>query len=357
MSSPDAPAPRLRSLGKTAEREGKLFLRRTLIRLLPKPYAPKDRPTAQDPARILAVRHDARLGNLLLLTPALRLLKRAFPNARVDALISGRYGDALAFNQDVDRVLTPKALPAIFLKGGYDLAFDFSPQHAFSLSSAAWTALSRAKLHIGFDRGDAAAFLNLLAPVPQARAHETQNLCALVRVAAPWAPATLTEDLRPRWVFGPGEKEDGAARWRAMGLDSESLAFFLGGRAEKQLPVEWFLDLAAAAAKAGRKTVLLGGPAETKLLAAAKIPEGVLVAPAMELRPFAAFLAQARTVVTADTGPMHLAAALGRPSVEIFTHTEPWRFGYSWLPECRVLETPGRAPSIDEAWNVLRALF
>ncbi|MDE2313656.1 MAG: glycosyltransferase family 9 protein, partial [Elusimicrobia bacterium] len=271
--------------------------------------------------------------------------------------ISGRYGDALAFNQDVDRVLTPKALPGIFLNSGYDLAFDFSPQHAFSLSSAAWTALSRARLRAGFDRGDAATFLNLLAPVPETRAHETQNLCALVRAAAPWAPATLTEDLRPRWVFGPGEKQDGAARWRAMGLSPESPAFFLGGRAEKQLPAEWFLDLAARAAKTGRKTVLLAGPAEARLLAAAKTPEGVLAAPAMELRPFAAFLAQARAVVTADTGPMHLAAALGRPSVEIFTHTEPWRFGYSWLPECRVLETPGRAPSIDEAWGALQGFF
>ncbi|MDE2313172.1 MAG: hypothetical protein KGL04_03240, partial [Elusimicrobia bacterium] len=92
MNSSNASLPsRLKSLGKAVEREGKNFLRRTLIRALPKPQTPKNRPTAQDSVRILAVRHDARLGNLLLLTPALRLLKRAFPNARVDALISGRY--------------------------------------------------------------------------------------------------------------------------------------------------------------------------------------------------------------------------------------------------------------------------
>jgi len=351
------PSARLKSLGKAIEREGKNLLRRTLIRALPKPQVPHRRPVAQDTVRILAVRHDARLGNLLLLTPALRLLKRAFPHARVDAVISGRYGEALAFNPDIERVMTPAALPSLFLNGGYDAAFDFSPQHAFSLSSAAWTALSRANMRVGFDRGDAAAFLNLLVPVPQAQDHETANLCALVRAAAPWAPIPVTEELRPRWVFGPGEKEKGSELWRGLGLDGESLAFFLGGRAEKQLPVAWFLDLAARAAKTGRKVVLTGGPAEAALLSAAKIPESVLAAPEMPLRVFAAFLSRARALVTADTGPMHLAAALGRPSVEIFTHTEPWSFGYGWLPGNRVLETPGRAPSIDEAWNALQGVL
>ncbi|HVA66343.1 MAG TPA: glycosyltransferase family 9 protein [Elusimicrobiota bacterium] len=351
------PRTRLKSLGKAIEREGKSLLRRTLIRALPKPRMPRRRPTAQDPMRILAVRHDARLGNLLLLTPALRLLKRAFPDARIDALISGRYGAALAFNQDAERVLTPAALPGIFLKGGYDLAFDFSPQHAFSLSSAAWTALSRAKMRVGFERGDAAVFLNLLVSVPQIQAHETANLCALVRTAAPWAPIPTAEELRPRWIFGPNEQEKGAELWRRLGLDGESLVFFLGGRAEKQLPVAWFLELTCRAANTGRKVVLAGGPAEAKLLSAVKIPENVLVAPEMPLRSFAAFLSCARAVVTADTGPMHLAAALGRPSLEIFTHTEPWRFGYGWLPGCRVLETSGRAPSIDEAWNALQGVL
>ncbi|HXT01660.1 MAG TPA: hypothetical protein VN915_13385, partial [Elusimicrobiota bacterium] len=66
---------RWKDAAKGLERGGKSLLRGSLIKLLPKPRRP-DKPL--DPAavrRVLAVRRDARLGNLLLLTPALRLIK------------------------------------------------------------------------------------------------------------------------------------------------------------------------------------------------------------------------------------------------------------------------------------------
>ena len=345
----------LKELGKELEKQGKAALRATFLQLLPKP-----RPHAgpADPAkvrRILAVRHDARLGNLLLLTPALRMMKSAFPACRLEVLISDRYGDALKHNPCVDEILTAKALPGLRLRG-YDLAFDFSPQHAFSLSSATWTYLSGAKRRIGFDRGDAQKFLNDLVSVPSGRAHETANLAALVRHAAPGATLPPDESLRTEYHFGPGEKEAGAKAWASWGLDKESVALFLGARAEKRLDPAWFFDLGERLVRSGRKAVLTGGPAERKLLEGRKTPDGVVVAPEVPLREFAAALVNARAVLTADTGPMHLAVALGVPTLQLFSHTEPWRFGYA-LPEHSLLETPGRHPTTDEAWAALSALL
>lgn len=344
----------LKDLGKRLETQGKSALRATLLRLLPKP-----RPHAgpADPAkvrRVLAVRHDARLGNLLLLTPALRLIKEAFPACRLEVLISDRYGDALKHNPCVDEVLTAKALPGLRLRG-YDLAFDFSPQHSFSLSSAAWTAMSGAKRRIGFDRGDAAKFLDDLAPIPGGRAHETANLASLVRHAAPGVPLPPDESLRTEYHFGPGEKEAGKKIWASWGLDKDSVALFLGARAEKRLEPEWFFDLGERLVRSGRKAVLTGGPAERKLLQGRTIPHGVSVAPELPLRSFAAAIVSARAVLTADTGPMHLAIALGVPTLQLFSHTEPWRFGYD-LPGHALLETPGRHPTTDEAWAALSRL-
>lgn len=340
----------LKDLGKRLEREGKSALRGTLLRLLPRP---KPAPGPLDPAkvrRILAVRHDARLGNLLLLTPSLDLLKRAFPKADVDVLIADAYGDALEGNPSVRRVLTGRSLPGLRF-AGYDLALDFSPHHAFSLSSAVWTALSGAKRRVGFDRGDAAKFLDDLVPVPSQRAHETENLASLVRRAAP----ALKDPTPPTsWHFLPGEKEAGAREWKSWGLDGESVALFLGARAEKRLDPSWFLELGARLAASGRKAVLTGGPAERELLKGKTIPKGVAVAPELPLRAFAAAVSHARAVLTADTGPMHLAVALGAPTVQLFGHTEPWRFGYARAPH-RILETPGRHPSVDEAWDALSA--
>lgn len=347
---------RLKDLGKRLEKGGKSLLRASVVKLLPKPKKPGGPVDPASVRRVLAVRHDARLGNLLLLTPSLRLIKTAFPAARVDVLIADRYGDALKHNPCVDAVLTAKSLPG--LRGrGYDLAFDFSPQHAFSLSSAVWTALSGAKRRIGFDRGDAAKFLDDLVPVPAGRAHETANLAALVRHAAPGLRLAPDADLRTEWHFGPGELAPGAAAWRDWGLDGESVALFLGARAEKRLPAEWFLELAGHLRAAGRRVALMGGPAERKLLDGLVIPAGVVVAPELPLRAFAAAVSHARAVVTADTGPMHLCVAVGVPTVELFSHTEPWRFGYGHLKEHRVLETPDRPATVHEAWSALSDLL
>ncbi len=346
----------MKKAGKSLEKGGKALLRASLVRLLPRPRRPQ---AAVDPAsvrRVLAVRHDARLGNLLLLTPALRLIKTAFPAARVEVLLADKYGAALRFNPCVDEILTARALPGLRLRR-YDLAFDFSPQHAFSLSSATWTALSGAKRRIGFDRGDAAKFLDDLVPVPAGRAHETANLASLVRHAAPDAALPPDADLRTEWHFGPGEREAGARTWREWGLDEGSVAVFLGARAEKRLPPEWFLELARRLRAAGRRVVLTGGPAERELLKGLTLPEGVAAAPELPLREFAAAVSHARAVLTADTGPMHLAVAAGTPTVELFSHTEPWRFGYARLPGHRVLDSGGRHPSVDEAWAELSALL
>jgi ADP-heptose:LPS heptosyltransferase len=252
----------------------------------------------------------------------------------------------------VDEVLTAAALPGLRLRG-YDLAFDFSPQHAFSLSSAVWTALSGAKRRIGFDRGDAAKFMDDLVPVPAERAHETANLARLVRRAAPEAALTSDADLRTEWRFGPGEREAGEKKWKEWGLDGETVALFLGARAEKRLPPEWFLEIAGHLLANGRKAVLTAGPAERELLKGLKIPDGVFVAPELPLREFAAAVANARAVLTADTGPMHLCVALGVPTVELFSHTETWRFGYAHVPGHRVLDTGGRHPTVHEAWTAL----
>ncbi len=101
----------------------------------------------------------------------------------------------------------------------------------------------------------------------------------------------------------------------------------------------------------------MGGPAERKLLAGLTIPEGVVVAPELPLREFAAAVVNARAVLTADTGPMHLCVAAGVPTVELFSHTETWRFGYAHLPGHVVLDTGGRHPAVHEAWSALSGIL
>ncbi len=171
-------------------------------------------------------------------------------------------------------------------------------------------------------------------------------------LAAPGAdPLPGDSELRTEWHFGPGERAAGAETWRNWGLDAESVALFLGARAEKRLPAQWFMELCGHLRASGRRVVLMGGPAERELLKGLTIPDGVVVAPELPLRSFAAAVVNARAVLTADTGPMHLCVAAGVPTVELFSHSETWRFGYAHLPGHVVLDTGGRHPQVHEAWS------
>src|SRR5262249_27040389 len=56
--------------------------------------------------KVLLIRLNTRLGNLLLVTPALAAVRRALPGAQVDLLCLDHYADLLAGNPDIDRTIT-----------------------------------------------------------------------------------------------------------------------------------------------------------------------------------------------------------------------------------------------------------
>ena len=76
--------------------------------------------------------------------------------------------------------------------------------------------------------------------------------------------------------------------------------------------------------------VITGSPGDRKLAgeisAAAEVPL-LNLAGRTSLAELAALLQKARLAVTTDTGPMHLACALGTPVVALFGPTAPWRTG------------------------------
>jgi len=240
------------------------------------------------------------------------------------------------------------------------VAFDASAMHAFSFSSAVITALCGARRAVGFDRGDARVFLNEPVPQPALPLHETQiQLCLLKHLVA--GRIDVVSAAKPECHLTDAERAEGKALWTSWGLDAGSVALFVGARAEKRWPLESFLVLAGRLCAAGRRCVLFGGPAEKALVEGLGLPAGALLAPSLPLRRFAAVLAQARAVVTADTGPMHLAVALGVPTVELFLgsaswSSEPWRYGYGHLPGHRVIDAGARKVEVDEVWQVLRDL-
>lgn len=123
---------------------------------------------------------------------------------------------------------------------------------------------------------------------------------------------------------------------------------FAGGTFEK-LDKRWpdFAALLPELARAGRPLVIVAGSDEERQLAAARYASARLL-PAMPLGTCGAVLANAALMVANDTGPGHLAAAVGTPTLSVMGPTNPdqWR---PWGPQCEVVQGPGRSwPTVEQ---------
>jgi ADP-heptose:LPS heptosyltransferase len=94
-------------------------------------------------------------------------------------------------------------------------------------------------------------------------------------------------------------------------------------------PVERFAEAAALLAEEGITTVATGAPSEVHLTAAVAAAGAVDLGGRTSLAELAAVLAGARAVVVGNTGPAHLAAAVGTPVVSLFAPTVS---SASWAP-------------------------
>lgn len=115
---------------------------------------------------------------------------------------------------------------------------------------------------------------------------------------------------------------DAVARWRErLGSDATVVGVMPGSNAPaRRWPAERFADLVRRLSDRGVRCVVLGGPGETGLTAAvaAAHPSAVDAGGATDLPGLVALLSVCALVVTNDTGPMHLAGAVGTPTVTLW---------------------------------------
>jgi heptosyltransferase-2 len=143
------------------------------------------------------------------------------------------------------------------------------------------------------------------------------------------------------------------AGWPGTGVERAALPGYVvlnaGGRpaSAKAWPAASWAALAAELAGHGRRLVLAAGPGEEAALdpvvaavtAAAGADVLALVDPVSDLGELAAWIEAADVVVTADSGPRHLAVALGRPLAVVAGPTDP-RHTADHLERTRLVRTP-----------------
>jgi heptosyltransferase-2 len=129
-------------------------------------------------------------------------------------------------------------------------------------------------------------------------------------------------------------------RWRArVGEGGPLVGLVPGSNAPaRRWPEERFTGLARALLAEGCRVVIVGGPPEVALTAriAAGAPGSRDEGGRTDLPGLAALLALCDVVVTNDTGPMHLAAAVGAPTVTLWGPSDPAEVAPVWGRQARV---------------------
>ncbi|MAF02854.1 lipopolysaccharide heptosyltransferase I [Herbaspirillum huttiense] len=160
---------------------------------------------------------------------------------------------------------------------------------------------------------------------------------------------------QPDFALQPPEP----ARWAWM-PEQPYVVFFHGtARAAKQWPQAQWIKLGQALAERGLQILLPWGSAREQEAArqlAAGIP-GATVLPALPMMQAVALVQQARLVVGLDTGLTHIAAAYGKPTIELYCDSPRWKTEGNWSPAIINLGDLGAPPSEEDVLKAALGLL
>jgi heptosyltransferase-2 len=323
------------------------YLGRWLIRLASWPLSFRRRTMPKPIERILFIKFWG-IGSIILAEPALRCLRKKFPQARIDFLTLSQNRELFALIPHVDQVhaiefayplrflLSALALIPRLSKERYDLIFD---AEFFANFSALVARLAGGRRVIGFSRPGAikSRLLDVAVPFIDEQ-HAAENFLRLAMSASPGAHESRRmlhdESTWPRIFISPALNRKRIFHGRAyvvMNVNASPLAL------ERRWPQENFVELAAWLAE-NYKTdlVLIGSKAEVAYTAEVAKKIGardrvMSLAGALRLTELAEVIKSSVLFISNDSGPLHLAAAQQKPVVGFYGPETPARFG----PLCR----------------------
>lgn len=293
-----------------------------------------------DDVRSVLIIKLSSIGDVVHALPALAALRRRFPRGHIAWAVGPAAAEVVAGSPHLSETLviggrapiagsvslpslgSPRALARALRRRRFDLALDLQGL----LRSALVGCLSGAPRRMGSrgSREGALVFYNLRVAADRRGQHAVEGYLEFARaLGAPVEPVDFT--------IATDSGHEAAVR--SLLGDAEELAALVPGARwlSKRWPVARFAAVAEAlASRYGLRSVVVGGAADGPLAgaiaAAARAPVLDLTG-RTTLKELAALLRRCRVVVSNDTGPMHLAAAVGTPTVAIFGPTDPQRLG------------------------------
>src|SRR6185503_5177892 len=309
---------------------------------------------AQSIKRVV-VRGTNWVGDSVMTVPALRALRRVLPDARITLVIrpgpKGIFSEADYIDDllvyDRKGVFSVISQIREWKRRKFDLAVLF--QNAFE--AALIPFLAGVPLRLGYATESRQALLTHPLPLPDWRSSQHEVFYYLYLVTALEQLLFGRSDVcesEPDWRIQISEsrKSEAAELLRAYGVsEAESVVAICPGSINsraKRWPAERFATLADRLIDSRRKVLLIGSKDELDVsedVVRRMQNQPVVLTGKTSLDQITAVLARADLIVTNDTGPAHIGAALGRPTIVIFGPTNPLTTR-PFAPEANVLRHP-----------------
>ena len=284
--------------------------------------------------KALFIRID-RIGDLILSTPALKAIKRAFPACELAVLASASNQSLLINNPYVDRIFVYEKKNGLGNSNGiikqlrkYCAELVIDPYADYELKSALISFFSGAKKRLGYAGYGREIFFNIKVKAAKEKKHFVDQT---LDVLEPLGIAT--RDRKPD-LFLTEEERQWGREWVKENVKgcNRIVGIHPGAHYESQrwLP-ERFAELANEVRKdRGTEVIIFGGPGDKRLVAtiSSMLDKNVVSYVTGDLRRFAALLSCCHVLACNNSGPLHMAVAINIPTISIMGPTNKDR----WMP-------------------------
>ena len=290
-------------------------------------------PPLADIQRLLVIKTSS-IGDVIHALPVVQAIKDAVPQLTLGWVVRRRCADILTGNPVIDHLYTLPDKPSLrdilqlrreLHSVHYEMALDMQ---GLSLSGLV-TRLSGAPVRVGWDRnreGNALFLTHAVVPGRTKDAHEIDLLYGFADALGVHVPHS---EFTPQ-PYLAAENAAKTDQW-LLALPPPRIALNVGAsRAYKRWPLENWVQVAQTLTRSGQSVVFIGDKTDAETVAQitpSLSANFVTLAGKTSLRELASVLAACDLLVSGDSGPMHLAVAVGTPTIAIFGATSPSRHG------------------------------
>ncbi len=297
------------------------------------------------PVRKILVLELWHMGDVVLATPVLQSLRAMYPEAKITLLAKKHACELLASSDLVDQIVTFD-FPWTAMSDKYDPSrydklairelvrslkeqqFDLCLDCRMDLRSNVLTRSIGAKRRVGYDFGGGGFLLTDAIEAPSADQHKVDDWMALLEPLRESAPGKIAEVPEPVLTVTDDEREAARKLLVSYDIQAEDLVVGIhpgGSHAAKRWSVDNFSQVGRSLAERhGAKLIVFVDPEGS----GSNMQPGQNAAfVRTSIREMMALFTQCDLVLCNDSGPMHMAAALGVPVVAVFRTGNPKAYG------------------------------